>query len=122
MKSQESKIKQYEPGPEVKAFIFQQIQSLEPMLGEVGSMGVFVEKIEKPEKPGIKAEAYAIRLVVAPGGARIEARGESDNIYDACIKAKDLMVQRLSPFVNAARQSAERDSLIRFFSGGGRFQ
>ncbi len=122
MKTQESRIKQYEPGPEVKAFIFQQIQSLEPMLGEVGSMGVFVEKIEKPEKPGIEAETYAIRLVVAPGGARIEARGESDNIYDACIKAKDLMVQRLSPFVNAARQSAERDSLIRFFSGGGRFQ
>lgn len=122
MEIQESKVKQYEPGLEVKAFIFQQIQSLEPMLGEVGSMGVFVEKIERPDKRGTKAEVYAIRLVVAPGGARIEARGESDNIYDACIKAKDLMVQRLSPFVDAARQSAERDSLIRFYSGGGRFQ
>lgn len=121
MKNDNSTIVRFEPSPEVRAFIFQQIQDLEPMLENVGSLGVFIEKTEPTESSGEdKAETYSIRLVVAPGGTRIEATGESENIFEACIKAKGLMAERLSPFINATRQSAERDGLIHFYSVGGK--
>ncbi|MCB0362022.1 MAG: hypothetical protein KDD35_04855 [Bdellovibrionales bacterium] len=112
----------FDPGPEVKAFIFQQIQDLEPMLENMGSLGVFIEKTQPEQGGGVACESenYSIRLIVAPGGTRIEALGESNNIFEACIKAKDLMVQRLSPFINALRQSEERDGLVHYYAKGGR--
>ncbi len=46
MSHNEAKTMVFEPSPEVKAFIFQQIQDLEPMLENFGSLGVFIEKTE----------------------------------------------------------------------------
>ncbi len=122
MSHSETKNLQFEPSPEVKAFIFQQIHDLEPMLENIGSMGVFIEKteIQSLENQNRGKESYSIKMVIAPGGNRIEVRGESDNIYDACIKAKGLMAQVLSPLVNIMKQSSERDGLIHYYSVGGK--
>ncbi|MCB0366858.1 MAG: hypothetical protein H6624_11530 [Bdellovibrionaceae bacterium] len=119
MKDSEQKILQYEPSPEVKAFIFQQIQDLEPFLEKVGGLGVFVEKTEKHQEGGQVEENFLIRLVVSPDGGRIEVQGESPNIFEACIKAKSSLVSRLSPLVNALSATAGRDELVEYFSQGG---
>lgn len=109
----------YEPSAEVKAFIFQQIQDLEPFLDTVGGLGVFVEKTEHPQDDGGILESFRIRLVVSPKGNRIEVAGESPNIYEACIKAKDSLVSRLVPLVNVLSASAARDELVAYFARGG---
>ena len=111
---------QFEPSPEVKAFIFQQIQDLEPLLHEAGTLGVFIEKTEHREPNGSIDEKFLIRLVVSSEGTKFEARGESANIFEACLEAKTSLKKNLAPFLNAVLTNADREELVNYYTHGGR--
>ncbi len=103
---------QYQPGPEVKAFIFKQIQDLEPFLKKTGSLGIFVEKHERQHKDEGSISTFHIRLVASIEDVTIESNGESSNIYEACIQSKRDLQNQLAPFLNATSEGPDRDNLI----------
>ena len=109
----------HEATPEVKAFISQQIQELEPYMSHLGGLGIFVEKKVIQNSDQNFSEKYLIRLVITPGGERIEVRGFSESIFEACIEARQKLLEVVQPVLNSLLPSAERETLVKFYSSGG---
>jgi hypothetical protein len=94
-------MKIYSPTTEERAFLYQEAQSLEPLLRDLGSLTVLVEEV--PHKK--TDDEYRVTFVVAPetGGMRIHATDK--NIYDATIAAKVEAERQLNAILNSLPRS-----------------
>lgn len=92
----------FEPENEVKAFIYQQVQDLEALIKDIGSLAVFVEKEEvigADEVEDLK-DKYAVTFVVAPESLNLQIRSESSDIFEACRAGKEEAQRKLNALIN----------------------
>lgn len=96
----------FEPNLEAKAFIYQQVQELEDEVKDLGSLSVFVEKEETidTEDNRVLENKYAVTFVIDPENLNLKVRAESQNIFSACISAKNVAKSKLLQLKNAGSQ------------------
>ncbi len=95
----DSQYRRFEPESDVKAFIYQQVQDLEPFTKDLGSLAVVVEK---EEIVGVsRQERFAVTILVAPESFNLKVRYESNDIFEACRLAKEAARRKLNSVLNA---------------------
>ena len=93
-------------GRELNAFIYQQINEFESVLETLGGLSVNIEEIKSEES---KETQYHVQFLTGPTELQISGDGLSENIYEACIDAKDSLKKKLHKIMNTAPQLFERD-------------
>lgn len=88
----------FEPTVEEKAFLYQQVQSLEALASQFGSMTVLVEEAHPADNPEDKT--YGVTFVVAPESMEFRVRGEGKNLFETCMVAKNETQERLNRLIN----------------------
>lgn len=76
--------------PEVKAYIYQQIQEFEPFVTPETVVGVIAKKRKRKTDP-----KYRIEIVLTENGAKIKAEAKSNSIYQAIQIAKAKLIEHL---------------------------
>ena len=96
----------FEPENDVKAFIYQQVQDLEVLMKDLGSLAVYIEKEEGPVmKPGEDPyEKFAVTFVLAPESVNLQVRSESSDIYEACRVGKEEAQRKLNSLINVMNE------------------
>ena len=94
----------FEPNAEERAFLYQQVQDLEPLASQFGSISVLVEQSHPKDAP--KDLSYAVTFVVAPESMEFKIRGEGKNLYETCMAAKNETMNRLSQLINQVPDQA----------------
>lgn len=92
------KMMPFEPTMEERAFLYQQVQDLEPLASQFGSMTVLVEEAHPANEPENKT--FGVTFVVAPENMEFRVRGEGKNLYETCIVAKQETQTRLNEMIN----------------------
>jgi hypothetical protein len=88
----------FEPENEVKAFIYQQVQDLESLMKDLGSLAVYIEKEDgQGESP---YEKFAVTYVLAPESVNLQIRSESSDIFEACRAGKEEAQRKLNSLIN----------------------
>ncbi len=100
---------QTEAAPEIQAFLYQQVQDLEPYLKDLGSLFVSVDQIQGDEKGKDK---FGVTFVIAPEGLNLRAREQADSIFEACMLAKAEILKLANELMNANGSSPERQLAI----------
>ena len=92
----------FEPENEVKAFIYQQVQDLELMMKDLGSLAVYIEKEEEALVANGKKlnEKFAVTFVLAPESVNLQIRSESEDIFEACRAGKEEAQRKLNSIIN----------------------
>jgi ribosome-associated translation inhibitor RaiA len=98
----------FETEPEVKAHIFQLVAELEPYL--LPGSHVAVHFNSKATKDGVQ---FQITLSLTSDGARIEAKGISENVFDAATEAKNALMRKFDSIQDAVVNPLERDNEIK---------
>jgi hypothetical protein len=101
-------MKVYNPNAEERAFLYQEAQSLEPLIRNLGSLTVLVEEVPRKSAD----ERFRVTFVVAPenGGMRIQATDA--NIYDATMAAKAEAERQLNHLLNSVPRSLMPEAKI----------
>lgn len=94
----------YEPEKEIKAFLYQQVQELEPYVNEVGGLAVFVDQIQTGE-----ATRYGVTFVLAPKSMNLRIRVENESLIEACVQAKEQALKQVNSVINEIFENPERD-------------
>ncbi len=89
----------YNPSNEERAFLFQEAQSLEGLMKDLGSLSVMVEQIS-PKVEASKDFEYRVTFVVAPETVGMRVVATNQNIYEATIAAKEETARQLNAIVN----------------------
>ncbi|MGE0630998.1 MAG: HPF/RaiA family ribosome-associated protein [Pseudobdellovibrionaceae bacterium] len=93
--------------PEVKAYIYQQIQEFEPFVTPETIVGVIAKKRKKKTDP-----KYRIEIVLTESGTKIKAEAKSNSIYRAIQNAKEKLIQHLSLLQDEIVTSQDRIAQI----------
>ncbi len=102
-----------ETDPEVKSFIYQQINEFAPYVTpETLVMVLARDPLAQTEKE-VSADNYRIAIVLKEDDASIEAEAYSPNIFDAIRLAKESMLSRLSEIQNKVENSQDRLNAIK---------
>lgn len=101
-------VESFETEPELKAHIFQLISELEPYLLPGSHVAVFVNS--KAIKEGLQ---FLVTLSLTTDGARIEAKGISENVYDAATEAKNALMRKFDSIQEAVVNPQERENEIK---------
>ena len=107
--------KQLQASSEVKAFIYQQVQDLESYVKDLGSLGVYLEEADKESK--VKGEQYSVTFVIAPENYNLKVSAQADDIYQACLKAKDEVMKKTNQLLNAIGNE-QRSATLQAYSQG----
>ncbi len=94
----------FEPSGEERAFLYQQVQDIEPIAGQFGSISVLVEQSHPTTDPSDLT--YAVTFVVAPENMEFKIRGEGKNLYETCMLAKNEAILRLNQLINQVPDQA----------------
>lgn len=97
-------MKLYNPNREERAFLYQEAQSLEPLIRDLGTLTVLVEELPQQKNNG----RFRVTFVVAPenGGFRIQATDH--NIFEATMAAKAKAEEQLNSLVNSLPRSPKK--------------
>jgi hypothetical protein len=90
----------YFPNAEERAFLFQEAQTLESLLKELGSLNVVVEEV--PSKREGRSPKYRVTFVVAPESMGMRVQATAADVYEAAIAAREETARQLSMIVNEA--------------------
>ena len=90
-------MKVYNPSREERAFLYQEAQSLEPLIKDLGSLTVIVE--QNPE-----GADFRVTFMVAPESVGMRVQASSPNLFDATMAAKAETEKQLIALVNALPQ------------------
>lgn len=94
-------MKIYSPNIEERAFLYQEVQVIEPMIKDMGTMTIMVEEAEhKEDKKKLDAK-FRVTMMLLPESMKMEIKTESSNLYDAVIAAREEAVRKLSAVLNA---------------------
>lgn len=102
-----------ETDPEVKSFIYQQINEFAPYVTPETLVLVLARDPLAQEEKEVSADNYRIAIVLKEDDASIEAEAYSPNIFDAIRLAKESMLSRLSEIQNKVENSQERLNAIK---------
>lgn len=94
----------FEPTLEERAFLYQQVQELEPIASQFGSLSVLVEQSYPQEDP--EDISYAVTFVVAPESMNFKVTGSGKNLFETCIVAKQETQARLNQLINQVPDQA----------------
>ena len=94
----------FEPNAEERAFLYQQVQDLEPLASQFGSISILVEQSHPQDAP--KDLSYAVTFVVAPESMEFKIRGEGHNLFETCMVAKEEAMNRLNQLINQVPDQA----------------
>ena len=94
----------FEPNAEERAFLYQQVQDLEPLASQFGSISILVEQNYPDDDP--EDISYAVTFVVAPESMEFKIRGEGRNLFETCMVAKDEANTRLNQLINQVPDQA----------------
>ncbi len=99
-----------ESSAEVKSFIYQQIQDLEPFITSRGSIAV----ISKKDDPDVLAnpDLYKIIITIKEDQGVMEEHGLSLNVYEAIIIAKNKLFNKLSQMYDEVVSQNDRTAQI----------
>ena len=101
-------IEAFETEPELKAHIFQLISEIEAYLLPGSHVAVFVNS--KVTGDGLQ---FLVTLSLTSDGARIEAKGVSENVYDAATEAKEALLRKFESIQDAVVNPQERENEIK---------
>ena len=102
-----------ETDPEVKSFIYQQINEFAPYVTPETLVLVLARDPLAQTEKEVSADNYRIAIVLKEDDASIEAEAYSPNIFDAIRLAKESMLSRLSEIQNKVENSKERLNAIK---------
>ena len=102
-----------ETDPEVKSFIYQQINEFAPYVTPETLVLVLARDPLAQQEVEVSADNYRIAIVLKEDDASIEAEAYSPNIFDAIRLAKESMLSRLSEIQNKVENSQERLNAIK---------
>ncbi len=94
----------FEPSGEERAFLYQQVQDLEPIASQFGSITVLVEQSYPEENPDDLT--YEVTFVVAPESMEFRVAARGQNLFETCIAAKDETRARLNQLINQVPDQA----------------
>jgi len=94
----------FEPNGEERAFLYQQVQDLESVASQFGSLSVLVEQSYPQDQP--ENVTYAVTFVVAPENMEFKVRGEGKNLFETCMVAKNETKAKLSELINQVPDQA----------------
>lgn len=94
----------FEPTLEERAFLYQQVQELEPIASQFGSISVLVEQSYPQDNPDDLS--YAVTFVVAPESMDFRVTGSGKNLFETCIVAKTEAQARLNQLINQVPDQA----------------
>lgn len=103
----------FEPEPEAKAFIYQMVQELENEVTKMGSLSVFVEKVEtiSAEDDSVTTDKYAVTFIIDPEDLNLKVRAESRNFFSACMTAKRVAKSKLMELIGKYGQDDHAERL-----------
>ncbi len=134
-----------ESDKELKAFIYQQMADIQPLVpeakvavtvqlvnsGEIEEMHQeeYYEEVEyrevsladdeaDEESSAIDEKEYLVSLTATFGDGQLEVEGSDKNVYIAVTKAKDILVAQLTAVQNALLDQTERDVQIQNIISG----
>lgn len=94
------KTSNFVPSGEEKAFIYQQAAELKmPVI-------VLMEKITG------QTDHYTVTFVLDPDNLNLKVKGQGDNIFEACMRAKKTAKARFARTLDVSFADTERDFLI----------
>ena len=102
-----------ETDPEVKSFIYQQINEFAPYVTPETLVLVLARDPLAQQEVEVSADNYRIAIVLKEDDASIEAEAYSPNIFDAIRLAKESMLSRLTEIQNKVENSQERLNAIK---------
>ena len=102
-----------ETDPEVKSFIYQQINEFAPYVTPETLVMVLARDPLAQQEVEVSADNYRIAIVLKEDDASIEAEAYSPNIFDAIRLAKESMLSRLSEIQNKVENSKDRLQAIK---------
>lgn len=102
-----------ETDPEVKSFIYQQINEFAPYVTPETLVLVLARDPLAQQEVEVSADNYRIAIVLKEDDASIETEAFSPNIFDAIRLAKESMLSRLSEIQNEVENSQERLNAIK---------
>lgn len=94
----------FEPTGEERAFLYQQVQELEQIASQFGSISVLVEQSYPEDNPDDLS--YAITFVVAPENMEFKVRGEGVDLFETCMVAKNETLAQLNKLINQVPDQA----------------
>jgi len=94
----------FEPSLEEKAFLFQQVQELEAVATQFGSLTILVEERHPDNDPSDLS--YEVTFVVAPENLDFRIQATGKNLYSTCMAAKEEAKARLSQLINQVPDQA----------------
>lgn len=94
----------FEPTGEERAFLYQQVQELEQIASQFGSISVLVEQSHPEDQPDDLS--YAVTFVVAPENMEFKVRGEGVDLFETCILAKNESLAQLNKLINQVPDQA----------------
>ncbi len=108
-----SDFKIFQPSPEDRAYIYQQIQDLQAFVGPSGQVAVVCEKGEEDSGQVF----YAVTLASIQNGA-FEVRAKAEDFYEACLKAKESLLKAFEALSQNTDLDQAREVQIRILSQG----
>ena len=94
----------FEPNAEERALLYQQVQELEPIASQFGSLTILVEESHPQNDP--KDLSYQVTFVVAPENMDFRIKATGKNMYAACMAAKEESLLRLNQLINQVPDQA----------------
>lgn len=94
----------FEPSAEERAFLYQQVQDLEPIASQFGSISVLVEQAHPDNDPD--DIRYTVSFVVAPENMDFRVSGEGKDLFETCVAAKNESLAQLNKLINQVPDQA----------------
>ncbi len=85
-----------EPSGEEKTFVYQQVLELKSFLLNSGSIAVILEKSQNEKKQS----QYSVTFVLVPETLNLKVQSQGDNLFDACISAKNKARKTITQLIN----------------------
>lgn len=96
-------MKIYTPNIEERAFLYQEAHDLEPLVRNLGTLSVMVEKQKRD---------YRVTFMVAPESMGMRVEAMAADLYSATIAAKDVAIRQLNSLVNSMPRQHENLSVV----------
>ena len=100
-----------EMGPELKAYIHQQLAAFEPYILSDSNLQFLIEKVVAEESSDA-SDQYVVTLLLSSGGAQMTSRQVADNVYDAVALAKEGILERIYQAIDSSTSSVEHAEAV----------
>ena len=96
--------------PEIRAYIYQQLNDLAPFMLPETQTGIMIHKVKEEktsEQPG-----YVVKVFLQTGESQIAAHGEQDDLYEAIADAKTKLLSQMLEIQDEVVSAGDREAEI----------